>query len=170
MARIVIASNRVPVPSGKGAQAGGLAVVLRDIAKPGTLWFGWSGRRSDRTAEDATIVMHNEVSYATIDLAETLYRDYYVGYANSTLWPLLHYRLNLIDFHREHLDGYRKANGAFAHALAKLLRPDDLIWVHDYHLIPLGARLRELGVKNRIGFFLHVPFVPASVWSVLPQG
>ncbi len=170
MARIVIVSNRVPVPSGKAPQAGGLAVVLKNIVKAGTLWFGWSGHTASGNSEDARTVTQDAITYATIDLAEDTYKKYYVGFSNGVLWPLLHFRLNLIDFHREDLEGYRNANEAFAKALAKLLKPDDLIWVHDYHLIPLAAKLRELGVKNRIGFFLHVPFVPSSVFAMLPQG
>ncbi|HUO93278.1 MAG TPA: trehalose-6-phosphate synthase [Rhizomicrobium sp.] len=170
MARLVIASNRVPVPTAKGTHAGGLTVVLHDAIRAGTLWFGWSGKTASHTSKDAKIVERDGVDYATIDLSDDLYRKFYVGYANGTLWPLFHFRLNLIDFHREQLDGYRAANQAFAEALAKLVKPDDVIWVHDYHLIPLAAALRRLGLKNRIGFFLHVPFVPASVFSVLPQG
>jgi trehalose 6-phosphate synthase len=169
MARIVIVSNRVPVPNGKNTHAGGLTVVLQDAIRPGTLWFGWSGKTAAHTSKTAHIVEHEGVDYATIDLSEDLYKKFYVGFANGTLWPLLHFRLNLIEFHREQLEGYRAANEAFAEALAKLIKPDDLIWVHDYHLIPLAAALRRRGIKNRIGFFLHVPFVPASAFSVLPR-
>ncbi|HWU26924.1 MAG TPA: trehalose-6-phosphate synthase [Rhizomicrobium sp.] len=168
MTRLVIVSNRVPLPR-KGPQAGGLAVVLKDIVKPGTLWFGWSGKTSSVDNEEAQIAVHGGISYATIDLAEETYKKFYVGMSNGTLWPMFHFRLNLIDFCRQNFEGYRKANERFAEALVKLLLPDDLIWVHDYHLIPLGAQLRALGVKNRIGFFLHVPFVPASVFAVMPR-
>jgi len=87
-----------------------------------------------------------------------------------TLWPLLHYRLGLVEFRREDLDGYLEVNAAFAQTLAPLLRPDDLVWVHDYHLIPFADALRRLGVRNRIGFFLHVPFVPAAMFAILPRG
>ena len=170
MARVVIVSNRVPTPTMRGPQAGGLAVVIKDAVKPGTLWFGWSGRTAPATDRDAEIVSQHGIDYATINLSDEDHKNFYVGYANSTLWPLLHFRLGLIEFRREHLDGYRSVNRAFAHALAKLLRPDDLIWVHDYHLIPLAAALRELGFANRLGLFLHIPFVPASVFAALPRG
>ena len=170
MARILIASNRVPLPSVRSPHAGGLTVVLEDAIKPGTLWFGWSGRTASQSSTDAAIVHHKGVDFATIDLAEEIYRKFYVGFANGALWPLLHFRLNLIEFRREQFQGYRAANEAFADALVKLVRPDDLIWVHDYHLIPLAVALRRRGLRNRIGFFLHVPFVPASDFAVLPQG
>jgi hypothetical protein len=52
--------------------------------------------------------------------------------------------------------------------LAPLIEPDDLIWVHDYHLIPLADELRKLGIKNRIGFFLHTPLPPTDILVALP--
>jgi trehalose 6-phosphate synthase len=169
MARVVVVSNRVPVP-GDGARAGGLVVVLQEALEQIGLWFGWSGRTTPQGATEAQVVHHGDIDYVTIDLSKENYDNFYVGFANGALWPLLHFRLGLIEFRREHLEGYRAVNKVFARALAKHLRPDDLIWVHDYHLIPLACALRELGVKNRIGFFLHIPFVPPGVFKALPQG
>ncbi len=168
MARVVIVSNRVPLPS-KGAKAGGLTVALKDVFKQGALWLGWSGELAAETATSAKIHATGKLDFATIDLSEQDYRRFYVGFANSVLWPLLHFQPGLLEFDREDFEGYLAVNHAYAKALAELLRPDDLIWVHDYHLIPLAEALRALGVRNRIGFFLHVPFVPASVFSILPS-
>ena len=170
MARIVIASNRVPRPSERGPRAGGLAVGLMDALKDGGLWFGWSGEIGKTSHSDVKRVKADGVTYATIDLNQKDYDRFYVGYANSTLWPLLHFRLGLIDFKREDLDGYVAVNRTYAAALARELRPVDLVWIHDYHLIPLGQELRKLGVRNKLGFFLHIPFVPASLFTALPQG
>jgi trehalose 6-phosphate synthase len=111
-----------------------------------------------------------KIDYATIDMSRDDYRRYYVGFANSTLWPLLHFQPSLLEFDRSYLDTYLEVNEKFARALTSILEPDDLVWVHDYHLIPLAFALRALGVRNRLGFFLHVPFVPASLLSVLPKG
>src|SRR5690606_18373889 len=94
---------------------------------------------------------------------------YYNGFANRTLWPLLHSRLDLVDYARETRAGYRRVNLLFAEKLAPLLRDDDLLWIHDYHLIPLAAMLRERGVGCRIGFFLHVPMPSADLVSALPE-
>lgn len=168
MARVVIVSNRVPIPKTRSATAGGLAVALKDTLTPGALWFGWSGRIGPKTAEDPYIVGARGVTYATIDLSANDYKRFYVGFANGALWPLLHFRLGLLRFRREDYRGYLDVNRTFAEALVKLLKPDDVIWVHDYQLIPLGRFLRELGVKNRIGFFLHVPFGPPSLVNTLP--
>lgn len=170
MARIVIVSNRVPSPTERGPRAGGLAIGLADALKDGGLWFGWSGAVSETTTSEVKRVTADDITYATIDLSQEDYDRFYVGYANSTLWPLLHFRLGLVDFRREDLDGYIAVNRSYAAALAKELRPDDLVWIHDYHLIPLGQELRKLGVTNKLGFFLHIPFVPTSLFTALPQG
>jgi trehalose 6-phosphate synthase len=169
MARLVVVSNRVPLPSERGAKAGGLAVALADALQPGSLWFGWSGRRNARGSAVTHVQRSDGITYATIDLTEADYHSFYVNFSNGALWPLLHFRLGLIDFRSEDYEGYRSVNRQFASALQPLLRGDDLIWVHDYHLLPLAAELRRLGVRNRIGFFLHTPFVPPEIFHGLPR-
>ncbi len=169
MARLVIVSNRIALPRERGGAAGGLAVAMRDaLRRGGGLWFGWSGELSDAPASTPQIVTAGKVVYATLDLSHSDHRAYYLGYANSVLWPLFHYRLGLFEFRRDTFEGYLRVNAAFAAALAPLLQPDDLVWVHDYHMIPLGAELRKLGVRNRIGFFLHIPFPTTEVLTALP--
>jgi trehalose 6-phosphate synthase len=170
--RLVIASNRVPNPRERGAAAGGLAVALREAtARRDTLWFGWSGQTAAEAAATAPqVVRHGaRLEIATLDLGEEDYRRYYQGFANGSLWPTLHYRLGLAEFSRADWAGYRRVNAAFAGALAPLLRPSDLVWVHDFHLFPLGAELRARGCRNRLGFFLHVPFPPHAMLAALPR-
>jgi trehalose 6-phosphate synthase len=169
VARLVIVSNRVPLPSERGPRAGGLAVALADALRPGTLWFGWSGKRSGSPEPEARLQRADDTTYATIDLTEAEYRSFYVGFSNGALWPLLHFRLGLVEFRREDYEAYRAVNRRFAESLARLLRDDDLIWVHDYHLFPLAEELRRLGVRNRIGFFLHTPFAPPALLHALPR-
>ena len=118
---------------------------------------------------EARLQRADGTTYATIDLTEAEYRSFYVGFANGALWPLLHFRLGLVEFRREDYEAYRGVNRRFAESLARLLRDDDLIWVHDYHLFPLAEELRRLGVRNRIGFFLHTPFVPPALLHALPR-
>ena len=93
------------------------------------------------------------VQLATLDLSQQDYDTYYLGYANGVLWPVFHYRLDLANFDVQFAAGYRRVNRLFAHKLLPLLRPDDVIWIHDYHLIPLAAELRAMGCGNRIGYF-----------------
>ena len=169
MARLVIVSNRVTVPRARPTEAGGLAVAMRDAVRArGGLWFGWSGDVADETSAAPKIERASKVEYATVDLGPEDYKEYYRVFANSTLWPLLHYRAGLLEYSRADFDGYRRVNGIFARLLEPLLREDDLIWVHDYHLIPLAGELRKLGVWNPIGFFLHTPFPVAALMDVLP--
>ena len=167
MARLVIVSNRVPAVV-EGQQAGGLAVALEDALRREALWFGWSGRITETTSEAPAVTQKGRITVATADLGREEYEQFYVGFSNSTLWPLLHYRLGLVEFSRTAYAGYRAVNRRYAELVSPLLRPDDLIWVHDYHLIPFGAELRRRGHDNRIGFFLHIPFPPPAVFKVLP--
>jgi trehalose 6-phosphate synthase len=170
VARLVVVSNRVPAPAERGARAGGLAVVLADALQPGTLWFGWSGKRLEAAAPAPAphVQEAGGITYATLDLAEVDYQQFYAGFSNSALWPLLHLRTGLLNYRREDYEGYRRVNAAFAAALRPMLGEDDVIWIHDYQLFTLAVELRALGVANRIGFFLHIPFMPAMVMQVLP--
>lgn len=172
MARLVIVSNRVPVPRPRAApQAGGLAVALKQaLAERDALWFGWSGHVGAATSDVAAEVTYARTRFATIDLSSVDHRLFYAGFSNGTLWPLLHWRMGLTQFRRDEFQGYRAVNAHFARVLAPLLRPDDTIWVHDFHLFPLAAALRAAGVGQRIGFFLHVPFPPPALFAALPQG
>ena len=169
MARLVIVSNRVPPPRERGQLAGGLAVALRDaIAGRDTLWFGWSG-----TVRDSATPIHQaragRLRFATIDLGSAAHRGYYTGFANGTLWPLLHWRLGLAEFRRADYVAYRAVNQEFADGVARLLQSGDTVWAHDYHLFPFGAALRARGWAGRLGFFLHVPFPPAPLFRMLPE-
>ena len=168
MARLVIVSNRVPIPKARITAAGGLAVALRDILTPGAMWFGWSGRLAASPAIQPALVEARGVTYATVDLTAEAHRAFYVGFANGALWPLLHFRLGLMHFRREDYAGYLAVNETFAAALSQVVQPDDTVWAHDYHLMPFGRMLRQHGFKGPLGFFLHVPFVPPSMLEAMP--
>ncbi len=169
MNRLVVVSNRVPLPS-SGHKTGGLAVALNGLMeKRGGLWFGWSGNISDGpTAALAHVESAGAVDYATIDLTQEEHDRYYNNFSNGVMWPLLHTMPELMKFDRRDAQIYREVNIRMAASLQPLLRPDDLIWVHDYHLLPLPAALRARGVKNPIGFFLHVPFASPDVLGAAP--
>ena len=163
-------SNRVgPIAAGKASE-GGLAVALRAaLENAGGLWFGYSGTISDQPGETPKIETAGNITAATLDLTRRDFEEYYIGYANRVLWPLFHYRPSLVGFSRRDLAGYLRVNRKFARALAPMLTPDDLIWVHDYHLIPLGRRAAAAGGAQPIGFFLHTPFPAAEVLRLLPN-
>lgn len=166
--RIVAVSNRVG-PLRGAARAGGLAVALVEaLRKSRGLWFGWSGHLAE--AEGAT---HSErfgsFSLATVDLTPAEHEDYYNGFANRCLWPLFHYRIDLTAYDRQYYDAYHRVNVRFARALQPLLLESDRIWVHDYHLIPFGRSLRDMGCTQPMGFFLHIPFPSREVLLTLPH-
>jgi trehalose 6-phosphate synthase len=168
VSRLVVVSNRVAQP--KETRAGGLASAMQAaLAEQGGLWFGWSGRLVGEHERSMHRERAGHVDYALVDLTRAEYERYYLGFANRTLWPLLHFRAALIEFKRADLAGYLEVNRMFAERLAGLLRSDDRVWVHDYHLIPLGDELRRRGVASRIGFFLHVPVPPSALLAELPR-
>ena len=168
--RLVVVSNRVPVPTvGGPPPAGGLAVALgAALETQGGLWFGWSGK----TATEADPALHEQsvgnVDYAVVDLSSRDIEEYYHGFANRVLWPVCHYRLDLADLSRRDVNAYFRVNEQFARRLARLLKPDDVIWVQDYHFIPMASFLRDLGFANKIGFFYHIPWPPSDIAAVIP--
>jgi trehalose 6-phosphate synthase len=165
--RLICVSNRVGTVRG-APLAGGLAIALSNALRANRgLWFGWSGK----TAAEVGAVTLDEahgIKLATLDLPKADFDAYYAGYSNNVLWPLFHFRIDLVRYDRAQYDAYRRINKLIAQRVAELVRPDDRIWVHDYHLIPLAEELRALGLNNRIGFFLHIPTPPRELMAALP--
>jgi trehalose 6-phosphate synthase len=168
LGRLVVVSNRIADP--RKTAAGGLAVALAEVLNnTGGLWFGWSGKIVDHSEDDDVHIQQaGPVKLAMVDLSKVDHDAFYLGYSNGVLWPVFHYRLDLADFDAGYIAGYRRVNQLFARRLLPLLRPDDVIWVHDYHLIPLAAELRALGCTQRIGFFLHIPLPPPLILAAIP--
>ena len=170
MARLIVVSNRVSVPSADAKRAGGLEVALQPaLQRNGGVWLGWSGKVAPADALGTRTTKHKNIVYMVTDLSEDDYLEYYNGFANRVLWPILHYRLDLAEFARRDLSGYRRVNDHFATEIDKIIEEDDVVWVHDYHLIPIADALRRRGHANRIGFFLHVPFPSPEVMAVMPN-
>lgn len=170
MSRLVVVSNRVAAVKKGGDSVGGLAVaILAALRQTGGIWFGWSGEVVTTARDEPDVFPVGRVTYATVDLCRKDYEEYYNGYANRTLWPLCHYRLDLATFNRRHFEGYMRVNRLFARLLVPLLKDEDLVWVHDYHLFPMGEELRRRGVKNPLGFFLHTPFPATEILVALPE-
>ena len=170
LARLIVVSNRVSIPGDETKRAGGLEVALRPaLQQNGGVWLGWSGKIAPADELETRVLRHKNIEYVVFDLSKDDFEEYYSGFANRVLWPILHYRLDLAEFARRDLSGYSRVNEYFATKLEKIIEYDDLIWVHDYHLIPIADALRRRGYSNRIGFFLHVPFPPPEVLTSLPN-
>jgi trehalose 6-phosphate synthase len=143
--------------------------VLAALRHTGGVWFGWSGETSDSPPREPEIVARGNIRFATIDLPRSEFNDYYNGYCNGTLWPLFHYFPDRFTHDQRQHEAYQSINARFARELMKVLRPGDAIWVHDYHLIPLGRELRRLHFDGPIGFFLHIPFPHVQILRLLPS-
>lgn len=169
--RLFVISNRVAdIDAPQSASAGGLAMAMsRALRTNGGIWMGWSGKTSRNREIAPRLSRAGNITLARLDLSPRQVDEYYNGFANRTLWPLCHYRTNLVAYERSFREAYTDVNRTFAKAVQKLIQPDDVIWVHDYHLIPLGRELRALGVRNRIGFFLHIPWPAREVFITLPE-
>ena len=168
--RIIAVSNRVATPGEGDKAAGGLAVgVLSALRSNGGIWFGWNGKLTPAETHRPEVEEHGNIRFVGIDLNESDYEGYYNGFSNRVLWPLFHYLLNFIQYRHSDFDAYLRVNATFARKLLPLIEDDDIIWVHDYHLIPLASELRKAGVVVPIGFFLHVPFPGFDVLQALPD-
>lgn len=181
--RLIIVSNRLPIALKKSKDgewriepgSGGLVTALAPVLKNrGGLWIGWPGNTED--AED--IDLEPLLNKATVDFGYTfkpvhVTRDevdgYYYGFSNQILWPLFHDFQTRCNFSPEYWAVYERVNQKFAEVIARNLgESDDHIWVHDYHLIGVASALRRIGVKSRIGYFLHIPFPPLDIFLKLP--
>lgn len=169
MPRLVIISNRAPSLDGAG-DSGGLVVALKDALKSrGGLWIGGAPATSEDPSP--TILMHERPDFdiGLFELEPELQRDYYLGYSNSVLWPAFHGRLDLIDVQEHYTSAYKEVSRRLAEMIAKVITDDDILWIHDYQLIPLAFELKKLGVTNRMGFFLHIPLPDLQTFKAIPN-
>jgi trehalose 6-phosphate synthase len=163
--RLIVVSNRIPTG---GSPSGGLVVALHDaLARQGGLWIGAHPEPGpEKGFFELETGPYRRLAFR---LSQTEVSDYYLGFANSVLWPLFHRRGDLVNLNSAYETAYLGLNARLARMLSAILQPDDLLWVHDYHLIPLALELRRLGVTNRIGFFLHIPFPALGDLAILPD-
>lgn len=172
---ILIVSNRLPVriTREKGRlevarSSGGLAAALQAVTGVRT-WVGWPGMPIEPTRRDDVRERLAERGLTPVFLTADEERQHYVGMCNGTLWPLLHYYPSRIEFEERAWPTYRAVNERFAAAVAEMLPPGGVAWVHDFHLMLVPQLLRERRPDARIGFFLHVPFPTQELWRLLPQ-
>lgn len=167
MGRIVAISNRTA--SDPRARAGGLAVAVWEALKSsGGAWFGWSGDLVDEP-RGVNVFDSDGVEFNLVDITEEEFDGYYVSYSNRVLWPIFHYRTDLSNFDSQAFDIYAAVNQRIAKAAASRLRPDDVVWVHDYHFLLMADCLRRAGWNGPVGFFLHIPFPPPEIFRALPE-
>jgi len=178
--RLIIVSNRLPVVltrqngqwqavQGSGGLVTALAPVLKDR---GGLWIGWAGagdtdeNELNRALAEAT--RESGFTLKPVPLSSDDIDTYYSGFSNEIIWPQFHDLLDRCNFDSSYWPGYRTANRKFASVIQDNLGPNDYIWVHDYHLMNVAQDLHEMGVRNKIGFFLHIPFPSLDIFMRLP--
>lgn len=169
MSRLIILSNRVSLPQTE-CVAGGLAVAMQDaLSQLGGVWVGWNGKKIEQPFEQHFDILYkSKITYMTCALTQQQYQDYYCGFSNNTLWPAMHDREDLIEYNPKEFKTYQDVNRLFATKIAEFAQPDDLIWVQDYHFLSVARHCRELGMQNKIGFFLHIPFASLEIWRKIP--
>ena len=169
---LVVVSNRVARGKANEPMTGGLAAALLPVVeKSGAIWVGSSGRVRDGAQKEpfAEIEALGAGALAMLDLPAAHYGGYYEGFANSALWPALHSRSDLIRASQDDYGSYREVNAFMARALLRFRKPDTVFWIQDYHFLTLGAELRELGITQPVGFFLHTPWPVRAVIAGVPH-
>jgi len=169
---LVVVSNRVARGKANEPMTGGLAAALLPVVeKSGAIWVGSSGRVRDGAQKEpfAEIEALGAGALAMLDLPAAHYGGYYEGFANSALWPALHSRSDLILASQDDYSSYREVNAFMARALLRFQKPDGVFWIQDYHFLTLGAELRELGITQPVGFFLHTPWPARAVIAGVPH-
>ena len=183
--RLVIVSNRLPftvsfkdnVPQFKPS-AGGLTTglwsyldrpVAEGVERLDYLWMGWPGASVPAGHETAVRAYGEKFKSMPVFLPEESMDRFYLGFCNKTIWPLFHYFPTLVHYDEEYWQEYQNVNRAFAEAVANALRPDDMLWIHDYHLMLLPKLIREKFPEMPVGFFLHIPFPSWEVFRMLPR-
>ncbi len=171
MRKVVVISNRVMLPTKKKPEAaGGLAVALLDtLQETSGIWFGWSGDITSNKDIKPVVKKDKGITFATVDLVKKDYENYYNGYCNEVLWPIFHYRLDLVNYTKIKFESYTRVNNSFALTIKSLLGNEDLIWVHDYHFLLIARELRKLKCTHKIGFFLHIPWPSKEILTALPD-
>src|SRR3989442_11903342 len=157
--------NRLEVQPNPGGVAAGLASVHRELR---ARWFGWPGSIAPGEMKQVTVRLEKEFDCHPVILPHNLARLYYGGFSNGTLWPLFHSFSTYARYSASEWEGYRSVNARFPDTVGRALRPDDQLWIHDYHLLLLPRLIRERVPESRIGFFLHIPFPPYDLFRLLP--
>lgn len=177
---LLIVSNRLPITiiekkgelrfqESVGGLVSGLSAYLSS-AKSGHKWVGWSGIEveDERIKEELRKRALAEYHSYPLFISEKVMEKFYNGFCNKTLWPLFHYFPSYAIYDEDYWHNYKKVNETFCNAVMEIIKPDDVVWIHDYQLMLLPQLLREK-IPNPIGFFLHIPFPSFEVFRLLPS-
>lgn len=179
MKKLIIVSNRLPITintsSGKlkvKSSVGGLATGISSLkVKNKKIWIGWPGMDFTNSNKKEIAELNNILNKQNLFpvlLSDKEIDDYYHGFANETIWPLFHYFVQYAIYEKEFWQRYKEVNEKFCEEVIKIADPDDIIWVHDYHLMLLPKLIRDKMPGVQIGFFLHIPFPSSEIFRLIP--
>ncbi len=183
--RLLVVSNRLPITvlededlkfkESVGGLVSGLKAYLDFINSQSNnqeceyTWVGWPGKTiKDSMKEETQSRIYRDFNAYPVFLSEVDMDKFYHGFCNKTIWPLFHYFTTDVSYDDENWQDYKKVNRMFCDAVMQILRPDDIVWIHDYHLMMLPRLIREQVPGVSIGFFLHIPFPSFEVFRLLP--
>jgi len=180
--RLIVVSNRLPFTfkrDGDGAGlwraepgGGGLVTALLPVLRDrGGMWIGWPGTTGDPAELDAALAAAGAnagYTLAGVPLTAEEMDKFYLGFSNEIIWPLFHDLQSLCNFDPAYWRTYCEVNAKYADVVKAHTSSGDFVWIHDYHLMNVGAELRRRGVRSRLGFFLHIPFPSPDLFMKLP--
>ncbi len=175
MQTLINISNRLPITIGEEItkSSGGLVAALEGLSSEEMRveWIGWPGGGITDPDRQREIKKNLREQYGCIPvfLSQPEVEGFYEGFANSSLWPLLHYLPTRFRYEPQWWDIYRTINERYAAATLEVATENDLVWVHDYQLMLLPELLRREMPSLRIGFFLHTPFPSYEVFRYHPR-
>lgn len=179
--RLIIVSNRLPIVLRQGDDgdwqvqpgSGGLVTAMAPVLKNrGGTWIGWPGTVVEKCGNVEELLARETTNFGytlkPVNLTAVEKEDYYEGFANEIVWPLFHDFAAHCNFNPKYWQAYETVNRKFAQVVRANLRDSDFVWVHDYHLMRVAKELRDLGVKSRLAYFLHIPFPALDIFVRLP--
>ncbi len=172
----IIVSNRLPFSFDKAKKkltpaSGGLVSALQGSKlNQHYVWIGAAPNDLDQnTWTQLQKKLPDSTRFIPVFLDEALYANYYDGFSNNVLWPLFHYDAELIKFIPKAWEAYQIVNQQFAETILSIAQPNDLIWIHDFHLMLLPALIKNKKPDLKVGFFLHIPFPEPTIFQKLPM-
>ncbi len=169
-ARLVVASNRLPAapsPERKREVGGLVSALIPALTETSGIWLGWSGDERDPGLR-LRIEDGDAFTRAQFDYPPTWRQQFYAGFCNQSLWPLLHGFPTRVRYIDSEWQCYGDANRAYAALVLQAGGPTSDVWVQDFHLMLVGRELRRAGHRGRTGFYLHVPFPPLDIFETMP--
>lgn len=148
------------------------AVYEGILYRQGGLWISWDGE-SRVMPQDAArpYAVQQMGQYETVTFPYTPgeLNEGYHDYIHKGLWPVFHQRPDMARFSASGYQEYKSINKAYARAICENATPDDVIWIQDYHLLGCATYIREEGLTNLVGIFLHQPFPAGRMFETIPE-